>query len=155
MTLLHRIQKIEEQVHLMSIGAVLLREPAKESGEEARDAFEVAIAVALAAGHQVVVHTANKEPNRRIAGVIYESDGFVAFLELAAHIPATDGRSKNKLSQIIAEAQGTTLPIVKQKPLTFTSDLRVGNPLKNGQLQASSLLISCIALLQNISKGPE
>ena len=38
MTLLHRIQKIEEQVHLMSIGAVLLREPAKESGEEARDA---------------------------------------------------------------------------------------------------------------------
>ena len=114
MTLLHRIQKIEEQVHQMSIGAVLLREPAKESGEEARDAFEVAIAVALAAGHQVVVHTASKEPNRRIAGVIYESDGFVAFLELAAHIPATDGRSKNKLSQIIAEAQGTSLPVVKE-----------------------------------------
>ena len=114
MTLLHRIQIIEEQVHQMSIGAVLLREPAEEAGEEAREALEAAIAEALAAGHQVVVHTANKEPNRRIAGVIYEPDGFVAFLALAAHTPATDGRSKSKLSQIIAEAQGTSLPVVKE-----------------------------------------
>ena len=113
MNLLHRIKKIEDQVHQMSIGAVLLREPAEEADEETREAFEAAITEALAAGHQVIVHTASKEPNRRIAGVIYESDGFIAFLALAANSPATDGRSKNKLSQIILEAQGTTLPIVK------------------------------------------
>ena len=66
MTLLHRIQKIEEQVHQMSIGAVLLREPAEEAGEEAREALEAAIAEALAAGHQVVVHYRRHELHRQL-----------------------------------------------------------------------------------------
>jgi hypothetical protein len=113
MTLLHRIQKIEEQVHQMSIGAVLLREPAEEAGEETREAFEAAITEALAAGHQVVVHTAGKEPSRRIPGVIYEANEFNALTAMLAHTPADDGRSKDKLSQIIAELRCTTLPIAK------------------------------------------
>lgn len=110
MTLKTRIQKIEQVVKQSASGAVLLREPVDGDDHES---FESALAQAIEAGHQVVVHTANKEPNRRIAGVIYEPDGFVAFLSLAANSPSTDGRSKNKLSQIILEAQGTTLPIVK------------------------------------------
>ena len=113
MNLLHRIKKIEEQVHQMSIGAVLLREPAEEADEETREAFEAVITEALAAGHQVVVHTAGKDPNRRIVGVIYEANWFNALTAMLAHTPATNGRSKDKLSQIILEAQGTTLPIVK------------------------------------------
>lgn len=109
MTLKTRIQKIEQVVKQSASGAVLLREPV--DGDD-RESFESALAQAIEAGHQVVVHTANKEPNRRIAGVIYEPDGFVAFLALAAHSPATDGHSKDRLAQIIRESQGSTLPIV-------------------------------------------
>ena len=92
MNLIHRIKKIEEQVHQMSIGAVLLREPAEEADEETSEAFEAAITEALAAGHQVVVHTASKELNRRIAGVIYESDGFIAFLALTSPMTRRSAR---------------------------------------------------------------
>ncbi|MBK8319974.1 MAG: hypothetical protein IPL05_16070 [Betaproteobacteria bacterium] len=114
MTLLHRIKKIEDQTQHLSAGAVLLREPAEDSCREAREAFDTELAKAIEAGHQVVVHTSGKYPCLRIAGVIYESGAFDAMCALMAHTPATDGRSKNKLCQIIAEAQGTTLPIVRE-----------------------------------------
>jgi glyceraldehyde-3-phosphate dehydrogenase/erythrose-4-phosphate dehydrogenase len=110
MTLKYRIQKVEQAVKQSAIGAVLLHEPA--DGDD-RKAFDNAITEALNAGHQIVVHASGTVPNRRIAGVIYESDGFNAMMTMLAHTPATDGRSKNKLSQILAEAQGTTLPIIR------------------------------------------
>lgn len=112
MTLKSRIQKVEQAVKQSASGAVLLREPA--DGDE-HEAFDSALAQAIEAGHQVVVLT-GKEPNRRIAGVIYVTDQFNAQLALAAHTAATDGHSKDMLAQILAEAQGKTLPIVKTVP---------------------------------------
>jgi hypothetical protein len=114
MSLLNRIKKVEATMLQPALGAVLLREPAEDAGTEAREAFEAAIAEAIEAGHQVVVRTACYEPNRRMAGVIYESDGFVALLALAAHTPATDGRSKDMLCQALAEARGSALPVVRE-----------------------------------------
>jgi TRAP-type mannitol/chloroaromatic compound transport system substrate-binding protein len=114
MTLLHRIKKIEDQIQPLAAGAILLHEPAEDAGKEAREAFDTELAKAIEAGHQVIVHTSGKYPCLRIAGVIYESGAFDAMCALMAHTPATDGRSKNKLCQIIAEAQGTTLPIVRE-----------------------------------------
>jgi len=113
MSLLNRIKKVEATLLQPALGAVLLREPAEETSEETREAFEAAIAEALAVGHQVVVHTASKEPNRRISGVIYEADEFAALAILLAHTPASDGHSRDKLSQIIASVQGTPLPVVR------------------------------------------
>jgi hypothetical protein len=110
MTLKSRIQKVEQAVKQSAIGAVLLHEPA--DGDD-RKAFDNAMTEALNAGHQIVVHTSGTVPNRRIAGVIYESNGFNAQLALAAHSPATDGYSKNRLVQIISAVQGTTLPIIR------------------------------------------
>ncbi len=112
MTMLHRIKEIEATIQQLATGAKLLHEPAEDAGKEAREAFDNELAKAVEAGHQVVVHTFGKYPYLRIAGVIYESDKFNALTALLAHTPATDGRSKNKLCQIIAEAQGTTLPVV-------------------------------------------
>lgn len=114
MTLLHRIKKIEDQIQQSTAGAILLHEPAEDTNKEAREAFDNELAKAIEAGRQIVIHTSGKEPNRRIGGVIYEASGFNAFLALAAHTPATDGRSKDKLCQIIADAQGTTLPVVRE-----------------------------------------
>jgi hypothetical protein len=110
MTLKSRIQKVEQAVKQTAIGAVLLHEPADGNDCEA---FDNAMTEALKAGHQVVVHTSGASPNPRIPGVIYEANGFNAMMTMLAHTPATDGRSKDKLSQILKEAQGTTLPIVR------------------------------------------
>ena len=114
MTLLHRIKKIEDQIQQSTAGAVLLHEPAEDAGKEAREAFDTELAKAIEAGHQVIVHTSGKYPYLRVAGVIYESDSFAAMCTLMAHSPAADGRSKDKLCQIIAAAQGTTLPVVSE-----------------------------------------
>jgi hypothetical protein len=110
MTLKFRIQKVEQAVKQSVIGAVLLHEPA--NGDDC-EAFDNAMTEALKAGHQVVVHTSGTVPNRRIAGVIYEANGFNAMMTMLAHTPATDGHSKNRLVQIISAVQGTTLPIIQ------------------------------------------
>ena len=110
MTFKSRIQKVEQAFNKVTLNAVLLREP--DDGEDHKD-FDTAFAHARNAGQQVIVHTSGTQPRQRIAGVIYEASGFNAFLALAAHSPATDGQSKNRLVQIISEAQGTTLPIVR------------------------------------------
>ena len=114
MNIRNRIEKIEAVIKQSSKAAVLLREPAEDADKEAHSTFEAAIAEAHTAGHTVVVHTSGKEPRQRIAGVIYESDSFSAMCTLMAHSPATDGRSKDKLCQIIAAVQGTTLPVVSE-----------------------------------------
>lgn len=99
-----------------TIDAVLLREPAEEAGNEARKVFEDEIAEAMEAGQQIIVHTAGKEPYRRIPSVIYESESFHALMALLANSAATNGHSNNKLSQIVSEAQGTPLPVVHEVP---------------------------------------
>jgi hypothetical protein len=110
MTLKFRIKKVEPAAKQSAIGAVLLHEPADGNDHEA---FDTAMTEALKVGHQVVVHTSGTAPNQRIAGVIYEANGFNAMMTMLAHTPATDGRSKNRIEQILAEAQGTTLPIIQ------------------------------------------
>ena len=114
MNILSRIEKLEALIQQSAISTRLLREPSPDDGPEAMATFETEFAQAFEAGHQVIVHTAGKEPTRRIAGVIYEPNAFVAMLALAAHTPATDGRSKDKLFQIINEAQGSALPVVRE-----------------------------------------
>ena len=114
MNILSRIEKLEALIQQSATGAILLREPSEDDGNEARATFENELSQAIEAGHQVVVHTFGKYPYLRIAGVIYESDAFAALCTLMAHTPATDGRSKDKLCQIIAEAQGSTLPVVRE-----------------------------------------
>lgn len=99
-----------------TIDAVLLREPAEEAGKEARVAFDDEIAAAMKGGQQIIVHTAGKEPYRRIPGVIYESESFHALMALLANSAATNGHSNNKLSQIISDAQGIPMPVVHEVP---------------------------------------
>lgn len=112
MTMLHRIKKIEATIQQSATGAVLLHEPAEDADREAREAFDAELDQAKEAGQVVVVHTSGKWPHRRIPGVIYESEALAALCALMAHTPATDGRSKDMLSQIVAAAQGTSLPVV-------------------------------------------
>ena len=95
------------------VGAVLLREPSPDDGNEMREQFDTELTKAIEAGLQVVVHAASKERNRRIPGVIYEANALNALLALASHNPATDGHSPDKLSQILSEAQGTSFPVVR------------------------------------------
>lgn len=108
-----RISKIEAALTNHAAGAVLLHEPSPNDDGEAQATFDCELAKAIEAGHQIVIHTYGKEPNRRIGGVIYESEAFAAWCALMAHTPATDGRSKDKLCQIINEVQGTTLPVFR------------------------------------------
>lgn len=112
MSITRRIETLEAIVQRLATGAVLIREPSEDDGNEAKRTFESELDQAVEAGHQVVVHTAGKYPRQRIADVTYTSDAFAALCALLAHTPATDGRSKDKLCQIVAEVQGRALPVV-------------------------------------------
>ncbi len=112
MTMLHRIIKIEATIKQSATGAMLLHEPAEDAGKDAREAFDAELDQSIEAGHVVIVHTSGEWPSRRIPGVIYESEAFAALCALMAHTPATDGRSKDMLSQTVAAVQGISLPVV-------------------------------------------
>jgi len=112
MTIAKRIEKIEALMKLAP-GAVLLREPPVDSpdAEFAEHADKVASAL-----HQegVVIVVRNGSDRLRRPGVIYVDDDFNALLAVLAHTPGTNGKHKDKLSQIVSEVQGSALPTVRQ-----------------------------------------
>jgi hypothetical protein len=111
MTIAKRIEKIEALIKAAP-GAVLLREPPVDALEaEFYDhAQEVADALLQEA---VVIVRRNGSDRLRRPGVIYVDDDFNGLLAVLAHTPADDGKSKDRLSQILSEAQGSALPVVR------------------------------------------
>lgn len=112
MTITNRIARIESMIGKNEVSAILLQEPS-DASEEAWDTFEQKACDAMKDGHSVVIHSSGAQANRHIVGAIYQPDGFSAQLCFLSLIPADDRRYKSRLEQIIAEAQGTTLPIVR------------------------------------------
>lgn len=111
MTIAKRIEKIESLIKVPP-GALLLREPPLDVPEAAFDDHATKVANALLQEAAVIV-IRNGSDRLRKPGVIYVDDDFNGMTALLAHTPATDGRSKNKLSQIIAEVQGSALPVIQ------------------------------------------
>lgn len=114
MKLLNRIEKIEATLRNQSAGAVLLCEPASDANDAAWEQFSADVSAAQDAGQKVIARASGAPVIRRLAGVTYESDDFLALLALLADTPADDGHSKNRLCQIIEQVQGTSLPVVRE-----------------------------------------
>lgn len=114
MKLLNRIEKIEATLRNQSAGAVLLCEPAPDANDAAWEQFSADVSAAQDAGQKVIVRASGAPTIHRLAGVIYEPDDFSALLALLAYTPADDGRSKDRLHQLIKQVQGTSLPVVRE-----------------------------------------
>ena len=115
MTITNRIARLESVIGKNKSSAVLLQEPSDFS-EKAWKAFEQKARDAMKNGQSVVIHSSGATANRYIAGAIYQPDGFSAQLCFLSLMPSDDRRYKSRLDQMIAEAQGSTLPIVKRVP---------------------------------------
>ncbi len=111
MTILNRLKKIETTMQQSSAGAVLLREPAGDAGQEARKAYEAAVSEALTAGQRVIVRTAGTSQRQNSGNIRYEESDFGALCSLLGALPANGGGTQ--LDQIIASVQGTPLPVVR------------------------------------------
>ena len=111
MTIAKRIEKIEALIKAAP-GAVLLREPPVDAPEAdfAKHAEKVAEALLQDA---VVIVVRNGTDRLRRPGVIYADDNFNALSAMLAHTPGKDGQS-NRLREILSEAQGSALPIVRE-----------------------------------------
>ena len=112
MRLLNRIEKIEATLRNQSAGAVLLCEPAPDANDAAWEQFSADVSAAQDAGRKVIARASGAPAIRRLAGVTYEPDDLSALLALLACTPADDGCSKNRLHQLLAQASGTSLPVV-------------------------------------------
>ncbi len=112
MTISKRIEKIEALIKAPP-GALLLSEPPPDAPEAAFDDQATKVANALLQEAAVIV-IRNGSGRLRRPGVIYVDDDFNGLSVLLANSAATDGRSRNKLSQIIAEVQGSSLPVVRE-----------------------------------------
>lgn len=112
MNITTRIARIESMIGNKETSAVLLQEPV-DASEEAWDVFEQKARDAMKNGQAVVIHSAGTPANRHIVGAIYQPDGFSAQLCFLNLITADDRRYKTRLDQIVAEVQGSTLPVVR------------------------------------------
>jgi len=61
-----------------------------------------------------VIVVRNGSDRLRRPGVIYVDDDFNGLLAVLAHTPAADGKSKDQLSQIVADVQGSVFPTVRE-----------------------------------------
>ena len=116
MSIHSRVSRIEAAIGKNPDGAIILREPVADATGESHQIFEQELTTAIASGLRVIVLTSGEAPRLRVPGVSYTADSFDAFLTKLAMSPATDGRSRDLLSQVITEicATGSTLPVVAE-----------------------------------------
>ncbi len=114
MNIAKRIEKIEALIRPVP-GAILLREPPVDAPDA--EFAEHAEKIEEAIFHDfIVVVVRNGSDRQRRNGVTYVDDDFNGWLAVFANSPATDGRSSDRLSQVIREVQGTSLPVVHEVP---------------------------------------
>ena len=109
--LLSRVKQIEACLtSKKSPEALLCREPGPTAGYNELVTFNAQVIEARKAGRVVVIHSSGAGHIKPLPGLVVVESAFDAWLAQAANSPSKVGPG-NRLSEIIQEIQGTSLPV--------------------------------------------
>lgn len=113
--LLSRVKKIEAQlVPAVKPDALLLREPGYFADDTELANFHAAVLEARQEGRVVVIHCSGAGHIKPMPGLQLADSAFDAWLAKAANSSAKVGQG-DRLSEIIREVQGTSLPVIQEE----------------------------------------